>query len=351
METSDLIVQSSHPELGHPPNPDHKSSHNPLSPSNRLNDFGPNQTSSALFAKTSPNEHEPLKGTYNALPTSISDTTTTYESGLQYPSHDILNTGTLHTLDSQTANESNKENINLEQLQGKDHIVDLLDKNKENGSISQGEQYKGTDIKDETTLGQKDLNKIKDQKDETNGDKKYSFKNLRVETNKPSESSEVQNIQQIRSDTDRSETLSLDLPINKEQTNAQTISPPKDLSKSIQSDQQFTSDQQDSEGYSSHRRVEDSPRESSGLSSTEESKRREAPRKETGHRPKITLADFQTVTLIGRGSYGEVSLVKKISNNKVYALKAIDKYFMKKVILITIFLFANYFFLLSVSYL
>jgi len=47
---------------------------------------------------------------------------------------------------------------------------------------------------------------------------------------------------------------------------------------------------------------------------------------------KLTMEDFHKITSIGRGSYGEVFLVKKISNNKLYALKAIDKNFMKKVL-------------------
>ncbi len=46
---------------------------------------------------------------------------------------------------------------------------------------------------------------------------------------------------------------------------------------------------------------------------------------------KLTLDDFHKITTLGKGSYGEVFLVKKTSNNKSYALKAIDKNFMKKV--------------------
>jgi 3-phosphoinositide dependent protein kinase-1 len=45
---------------------------------------------------------------------------------------------------------------------------------------------------------------------------------------------------------------------------------------------------------------------------------------------RLTMDDFQKITSLGRGSYGEVFLVKKIANGKLYALKSIDKNFMKK---------------------
>ena len=50
----------------------------------------------------------------------------------------------------------------------------------------------------------------------------------------------------------------------------------------------------------------------------------------TPSKSRVSMEDFQKITSVGRGSYGEVFLVKKISNNKLYALKAIDKNFMKK---------------------
>jgi len=50
----------------------------------------------------------------------------------------------------------------------------------------------------------------------------------------------------------------------------------------------------------------------------------------TPSKSRVSMEDFQKITSVGRGSYGEVFLVKKISNNKLYALKSIDKNFMKK---------------------
>lgn len=46
---------------------------------------------------------------------------------------------------------------------------------------------------------------------------------------------------------------------------------------------------------------------------------------------KVTLADFTTVGQIGRGSYGEVNLVKKKPGKKLYAMKVLDKKFLKMV--------------------
>ena len=46
---------------------------------------------------------------------------------------------------------------------------------------------------------------------------------------------------------------------------------------------------------------------------------------------KININDFTKVTGLGKGSYAEVFLVKKNANNKLYALKALDKNFMLKV--------------------
>jgi len=71
------------------------------------------------------------------------------------------------------------------------------------------------------------------------------------------------------------------------------------------------------------------------LAQPEESKEKEPQQPNSAmitstQKQKLTLDDFQKITSLGRGSYGEVFLVKKIANNKLYALKSIDKNFMKK---------------------
>ncbi|KAJ7180669.1 AGC/NDR protein kinase [Mycena filopes] len=42
-------------------------------------------------------------------------------------------------------------------------------------------------------------------------------------------------------------------------------------------------------------------------------------------RTKITLADFRTVKVIGKGAFGEVRLVQKLDTGKVYAMKSLHK--------------------------
>ncbi|KAJ7155355.1 AGC/NDR protein kinase [Mycena crocata] len=42
-------------------------------------------------------------------------------------------------------------------------------------------------------------------------------------------------------------------------------------------------------------------------------------------RTKITLADFRTVKVIGKGAFGEVRLVQKVDTGKVYAMKSLQK--------------------------
>nr|GAT43594.1 AGC/NDR protein kinase [Mycena chlorophos] len=42
-------------------------------------------------------------------------------------------------------------------------------------------------------------------------------------------------------------------------------------------------------------------------------------------RTKITLADFRTVKVIGKGAFGEVRLVQKLDTGKVYAMKSLNK--------------------------
>jgi serine/threonine protein kinase len=43
------------------------------------------------------------------------------------------------------------------------------------------------------------------------------------------------------------------------------------------------------------------------------------------------IKDFKIVSSLGRGAYGEVFLVKHKENNKNFALKRINKMFMKRV--------------------
>ena len=40
---------------------------------------------------------------------------------------------------------------------------------------------------------------------------------------------------------------------------------------------------------------------------------------------KMTVNDFTTLKVIGKGSYGKVLLVKKNDDNKVYAMKILKK--------------------------
>lgn len=42
-------------------------------------------------------------------------------------------------------------------------------------------------------------------------------------------------------------------------------------------------------------------------------------------RTKITLNDFRTVKVIGKGAFGEVRLVQKLDTGKVYAMKTLQK--------------------------
>ena len=55
---------------------------------------------------------------------------------------------------------------------------------------------------------------------------------------------------------------------------------------------------------------------------------------------KLCMEDFDYIRTLGKGSFGEVILVQKKSDQKMYAMKAIDKNFLYKV-LIT-FRFARY---------
>ena len=40
---------------------------------------------------------------------------------------------------------------------------------------------------------------------------------------------------------------------------------------------------------------------------------------------KISIEDFTLITVLGKGSYAKVVLVRKKDNNKIYAMKVIKK--------------------------
>lgn len=45
----------------------------------------------------------------------------------------------------------------------------------------------------------------------------------------------------------------------------------------------------------------------------------------------VQKSDFKNIRYIGSGAFGEVILVKKISDEKIYAMKRLDKRFIDKV--------------------
>ena len=45
----------------------------------------------------------------------------------------------------------------------------------------------------------------------------------------------------------------------------------------------------------------------------------------------VQKSDFKNIRFIGSGAFGEVLLVKKISDEKLYAMKRLDKKFIDKV--------------------
>lgn len=45
---------------------------------------------------------------------------------------------------------------------------------------------------------------------------------------------------------------------------------------------------------------------------------------------KISLNDFETVKVLGKGSYAKVTLVRKITDGKVYAMKILKKNYIAK---------------------
>lgn len=45
---------------------------------------------------------------------------------------------------------------------------------------------------------------------------------------------------------------------------------------------------------------------------------------------KVSQDDFMMVSILGKGSYGKVFLVRKIDSQKVYAMKVLKKSFIRK---------------------
>ena len=50
----------------------------------------------------------------------------------------------------------------------------------------------------------------------------------------------------------------------------------------------------------------------------------------TEKQKKVTLEDFSMISKIGKGSFAKVILVKKNDSNELYALKIMNKEFIKK---------------------
>jgi 3-phosphoinositide dependent protein kinase-1 len=64
---------------------------------------------------------------------------------------------------------------------------------------------------------------------------------------------------------------------------------------------------------------------------TNKSDDKKSPSKDRQHsQSKMSVVDFNKIQSLGKGSYAEVTLVKRITTGKLYALKAIDKAFMEK---------------------
>lgn len=73
----------------------------------------------------------------------------------------------------------------------------------------------------------------------------------------------------------------------------------------------------------------DAKSQRSGGDSDKSEEKKEDNQKQSAN--KLSVADFNKIANLGKGSYAEVALVKKITTGKNYALKTIDKNFMKKV--------------------
>ena len=346
-------------------------SHNPQDPSQLLSNapVGPSTSNdeqieavsdqglSALHSQQPTNVKQQVKGTLQNI-SSLTDAagTTMGDSALQLPSQNISHPGTLNTID----NLANQEKTGEEGLQESDKLLTeapAIKKIRLSDSPTQSTlSKKATEL--ETEHQMPGMTSV--EQDAKKSTAKHPVEDQGVvesATNEVNQSSALVS-QQENIKTENTRQVKIESPDSKKQlervtslekladktnqteNNAVTMTPGQTRSdtdhsgyQSLGTPQQFTSDQHDSEGYSSRNRAESSKNES-GLSSTEENKVQEAAKKDTtatAAKHKISLADFQKVAVIGRGSYGEVSLVKKISNNKLFGLKAIDKYFMKKV--------------------
>lgn len=77
------------------------------------------------------------------------------------------------------------------------------------------------------------------------------------------------------------------------------------------------------------------PMENEELNDQEETKSpttlNESPTKPSSHK-KATLEDFTQVGQIGKGTYAEVVLVKKKSSRELFAMKILDKAFLRRVV-------------------
>ena len=336
MEYTDLIIDK--PQLVSPnPMQSIPMSVNEVSPMNGLSDLSQNQIPFAQSVKQPLAEQNLYKTTLNYVNASLSDATTMLDSGIQIASQDFSQACTLHILDNHSNIELNKDTpssikakmgnttagFDTTTTQAKNENSLKENKNKEEEISSQVGENQTTSIvleeKDspsENTEQQKEQDLLANNKTE---ERRPSFKQLRVHTQQGLEASKGVS-SDFKSDSEQNQ-----------ETVVQHLSKDGIIGNKSQSKQNFTSDQNDSEDYNTSR-VEGSSREESAPSGNEETKSKDNEvRKESGQKAKLSLLDFHKVTVIGRGSYGEVSLVKKLSSNKVYALKAIDKYFMKKV--------------------
>ena len=360
METLDIRANSSqqgplNPST-HLTNPSNNIPTSTLSPQKSSS---PQETSPALTSHIQSNDLPSQKAKNNDEPASDTDVTTMADSKLNLPSQNISQAGTIQidgrsppgspikedeasgniqkpVVNSSTSIEEAQnfvcEKSLAENLQNNNNIPENIKiPLKEEGSDESPESV-NNDKKIEENTATKDSGKIEED------DRKQPFKKLRIETNKKTEPNENIKPEKSKFDTE-CEGPNHESP-NK---NAQpTIPVQRESGKGNNSKdevgQNFISDQHDSEGYqNSHAKTRDSLKDASGLSSSnEETKsKEEAPKVDQNaapKKPKISVTDFQKITQLGKGSYGEVSLVKKIPNGtKLYALKTIDKYFMKKV--------------------
>ena len=218
---------------------------------------------------------------------------------------------------SETGN-SKEETQNEEEINGGENSQSETKSNKDESELN-----KASNIDTITQTNNQEKKEVMEAKgiNESIPEKEQSLRKISVGDNKSSEISENGN-------------RGFESSAQKQQIPLLALGRGDSANKSEPSDKQFISDQHDSEGYNnSNRKTRESLKDISAPSSgTEEGKEKEVLKNQPIKKPKISLADFQKITLLGRGSYAEVHLVKRVQNqNKIYALKVIDKYFMKKV--------------------